>query len=116
MSRASVMLDSVIPGASMSNSALTIPLPKSWPAKVRSAMLHVVSLAKYAAVYTRSWAADCPSDYEPNAMARPTKLSTRRRPLFLFLSRAFLFVDLDVHFYERIKVGNILSIQPLMLL
>src|SRR5436190_7932591 len=54
------MLDSVIPGASMSNPALTIPLPKSWPAKVRSAMLHVVSLAKYAAVYTRSWAADCP--------------------------------------------------------
>jgi hypothetical protein len=24
-------------------------------------MLHVVSLAKYAAVYTRSWAADCPN-------------------------------------------------------
>jgi len=45
----------------MSNSALTIPLPKSWPAKVRSAMLHVVSLAKYAAVYTRSWAADGPN-------------------------------------------------------
>jgi len=54
------MLVSVIPGASMSNSTLTIPLPKSWPAKVRSAMLQVVSLAKYAAVYTRSWAADCP--------------------------------------------------------
>jgi hypothetical protein len=44
----------------MSNPAFTIPLPKSWPAKVRSAMLHVLSLAKYAAVYTRSWAADCP--------------------------------------------------------
>jgi hypothetical protein len=44
----------------MSNPASSIPLPKSWPAKVRSAMLHVVSLAKYAAVYTRSWAADCP--------------------------------------------------------
>ena len=54
------MLVWVIPGASMSNPSLTIPLPKSWPAKVRSAMLHVVSLAKYAAVYTRSWAADCP--------------------------------------------------------
>jgi hypothetical protein len=53
------MLALVIPGASMSNPALTIPLPKSWPAKIRSAMLHVVSLAKYAAVYTRSWAADC---------------------------------------------------------
>ncbi len=55
------MLDSVIPGASMSNSALKIQLPKSWPATVRSAMLHVVSLAKYAAVYTRSWAADSPN-------------------------------------------------------
>jgi len=54
------MLASAILGASMSNPAFTIPLPKSWPAKVRSAMLHVVSLAKYAAVYTRSWAADCP--------------------------------------------------------
>jgi putative transposase len=55
------MLDSVKPGASMSKPALSIPFPKSWPAKVRSAMLHVVSLAKYAAVYTRSWAADCPN-------------------------------------------------------
>src|SRR5262249_33225649 len=54
------MLVSVILGVSMSNTTLTIQLPKSWPAKVRSAMLHVVSLAKYAAVYTRSWAADCP--------------------------------------------------------
>src|SRR5262249_44025937 len=38
--------------------AVHIPLPKSGPAKVCAAMLHVVSLAKYAAVYTRSWAAD----------------------------------------------------------
>jgi hypothetical protein len=42
----------------MPNSASTIKLPKSWPAKVCAAMLHVVSLTKYAAVYTRSWAAD----------------------------------------------------------
>ena len=42
----------------MSISAFQIILPNSWPAKVRSAMLHVVSLAKYAAVYTRGWAAD----------------------------------------------------------
>ncbi len=52
------MLDSVNPRAGMPNHALTIPLPKSWPATVRSAMLHVVSLAKYAAVYARSWASD----------------------------------------------------------
>ena len=41
----------------MSETALELRLPKSWPATVRSAMLHVISLAKYAAVYTRSWAA-----------------------------------------------------------
>ncbi len=36
----------------------TIPLPRSWTKHVRSAMLHVVSLAQYATVYTRSWAVD----------------------------------------------------------
>ena len=36
----------------------TIPLPKSWTKHVRTAMLHVISLAQYAAAYTRSWAAD----------------------------------------------------------
>ncbi len=35
-----------------------IPLPKSWTRHVRSAMLHVISLTQYAAVYSRSWAVD----------------------------------------------------------
>ncbi len=35
-----------------------IPLPKAWTKHVRSAMLHVISLAQYAAVYSRSWAVD----------------------------------------------------------
>jgi predicted RNA polymerase sigma factor len=35
-----------------------IPLPKFWTAHVRSAVVHVISLAQYAAVYTRSWAAN----------------------------------------------------------
>ena len=35
-----------------------IPLPKAWGKRVRSAVLHVVALAQYALVYTRSWAAD----------------------------------------------------------
>ena len=35
-----------------------IPLPKSWKSHVRSAMLNVVSLSQYAAMYTRSEAAD----------------------------------------------------------
>src|SRR5579885_960083 len=55
------MLDSVISGASMSKSVVKLKLPKSWPATLRSAMLHVLSLGKYAAVYTRSWAADSPN-------------------------------------------------------
>jgi hypothetical protein len=35
-----------------------IPLPKSWTTHVRSAVLHVIALAQYATVYTRSWAAN----------------------------------------------------------
>lgn len=35
-----------------------IPLPRGWKQHVRSAVLHVISLAQYATVYTRSWAAE----------------------------------------------------------
>src|SRR6516164_1677870 len=35
-----------------------LKLPRSWPCRVRSALLHVVALAQYTAVYTRSWAAE----------------------------------------------------------
>jgi hypothetical protein len=35
-----------------------LKLPRSWPCRVRSALLHVVALAQYAVVYTRSWAAE----------------------------------------------------------
>ena len=35
-----------------------IPLPKGWKKHVRSAVLHVISLAQYSAIYTRGWAAD----------------------------------------------------------
>ena len=33
-----------------------LPFPKHWPATVRSSVLHVISLAQFAAVYSRSWA------------------------------------------------------------
>ena len=39
-----------------------IPLPKGWTGHVRSAVLHVIGLAQYATVYTRSWAANSPND------------------------------------------------------
>ena len=35
-----------------------IPLPKSWKTHVRSAVLHVISLTRYATIFTRSWAAN----------------------------------------------------------
>jgi hypothetical protein len=35
-----------------------VSLPKSWTDNVRSAILHVIALAQYATVYTRSWAAN----------------------------------------------------------
>jgi len=35
-----------------------IPLPKGWPTQIKSAMLHVISLAQFSMAYTRGWAAD----------------------------------------------------------
>ena len=35
-----------------------LPLPRSWTGRVRSAVLHVISLAQSATVYTRGWAVD----------------------------------------------------------
>jgi hypothetical protein len=43
---------------SKSTNPRKLVLPTSWPRGVRSALLHVVSLAQYAAVYTRSWASE----------------------------------------------------------
>jgi hypothetical protein len=36
----------------------TIPLPKGWNRHLRSAVLHVISLAQFAVIYTRGWGAD----------------------------------------------------------
>jgi transposase InsO family protein len=35
-----------------------VPLPRPWKSHVKTAILHVISLAQYATAYTRSWAAD----------------------------------------------------------
>jgi hypothetical protein len=35
-----------------------IPLPSGWPPRVRSAVIHVISLAHYSLTSTRSWAAN----------------------------------------------------------
>src|SRR5271165_7477578 len=36
-------------------------IPKDWTVRVRTALLHVIALAQYVAVYTRAWAANSPS-------------------------------------------------------
>ncbi len=41
----------------------TIPLPKGWPRRVRSAVIHVVPLAHFSLITTRSWAADSWDSY-----------------------------------------------------
>jgi hypothetical protein len=43
---------------STSQQTPNVSLPKGWKKQVRSAVLPVLSLAQYAAAYTRSWAAD----------------------------------------------------------
>jgi hypothetical protein len=50
-----------------------IALPKGWTGNVRSAVLHVIGLAQYATVYTRSWAANSPNE------AQSRERSTRSR-------------------------------------
>ena len=35
-----------------------IPLPRAWPSRVKSAILHVISLVQFTIAYTRGWAAD----------------------------------------------------------
>ncbi len=50
-----------------------ILLPRGWPRQVKSAMLHVVSLAQYAMAYTRSWAVN--SQIPRPKIAGPTQLT-----------------------------------------
>ena len=35
-----------------------IPLPRQWPTRVRSGVLHAISLAHFSLTFTRSWAAN----------------------------------------------------------
>ena len=38
-----------------------VSLPRGWPSQVRSAILHVISLAQFTLAYTRGWAANSPN-------------------------------------------------------
>ena len=43
------------------SSSPEIPLPRGWPARVKSAILHVISLGQFTLAYTRGWAANSPN-------------------------------------------------------
>ena len=43
------------------SSSPEIPLPRSWSSRVKSAILHVISLAQFTLAYTRGWAANNPN-------------------------------------------------------
>ena len=43
------------------SSAPEIPLPRSWPSRVKSAILHVTNLGRSSLAHTRGWAANSPS-------------------------------------------------------
>jgi hypothetical protein len=38
-----------------------LPVPKTWRRSVKSAVLHIISLAQFSIAYTRGWAANCPN-------------------------------------------------------
>jgi hypothetical protein len=42
-------------------SSPAIPLPRSWTSRVKSAILHAISLAQFTVAYTRGWAANSPN-------------------------------------------------------
>ncbi len=41
-------------------SSRKIPLPRCWSRRIKSAMLHVISLAQFGMAYTRGWAVNRP--------------------------------------------------------
>ena len=43
------------------SSSPEIPLPRGWPSRVKSAILHVISLGQFTLAYTRGWAANSPN-------------------------------------------------------
>ena len=50
--------------------APTIPLPPSWPEVVKSAVLHAISLAQFAAAHTRDPQAGAPAANSPSSRIR----------------------------------------------
>jgi len=68
-------------------------LPRGWPQRVRSAVLHVIALAQYVMIYTRGWAADSP-------IAR-LRLKAETHLCLRFISSSLRAKDLRVSPFRR---------------
>ena len=72
----------------VNNNLRRISLPRRWSRRVKSAMLHVISLAQYATVYTRSWAVN-----SPIARLRPKSQNERLKQLVALLKEEIRIKD-----------------------
>ncbi len=46
----------------LTQKVLKIPLPEGWPSHVKSAVLHIISLAHFSITHARGWAANSVSE------------------------------------------------------
>ena len=79
----------------------TIALLKSWAKHVRTAMLHVVSLAQYATAYMRSWAAD-----NTNARLRMKAENDRSQQEIVLLREEMRIKDARMALISRLSMNK----------
>ena len=71
---------------SSTNAATAIPLPRRWPERVKSAILHTISLAHLAITHARGWAADTVNPRNSPRNSRNFRLPRSSRFLFSMVS------------------------------
>ena len=109
-----------------------IPLPKGWPKRVKSAVLHVISLAQYALASARGWAADCRNVYarrssEADRMdgeisllreeirikdARMARIEARRRPHYPPIERMAILELKAARGWSQAEVARRFLVEP----
>jgi hypothetical protein len=109
-----------------------ISLPTSWAKNVRSAVLHVISLAQFALIYTRGWAANALNPHARQAAAmdrltnevallqeelrikdaRIAKLDPRRRPHYPATERMAILELKAVRGWSLAQAAHVFLVEP----
>ena len=112
----------------LKNPIQKISLPKKWPESIKSAVLHVISLAQFATAYTRGWAANSinariritaeKDRYKQQVAllteqlrinhARMARLDSRRRPRYLPNERMVILELRAAHGWTREQTADAL--------